>query len=215
MMFSNSSTELNRPSALTGAVICCSGDDGAEPMAPVANWTFWPRTDCSTSPALMRKLRSLSGFSQMRIEYEEPNWFAALTPAMRWMGSSTCEETRLLSSAEVALSLGERTPSARMKPSLTLETDRPCTTTSLGRRASASFTRFWVCRTATSASVPFSNTRVMAAVPFEFDDEVKYSRRSRPVSCCSMICVTVRSMVSAFAPGYTALIATCGGAMSG
>ncbi len=30
-----------------------------------------------------------------------------------------------------------------------------------------------------------------------------------------MICVTVRSMVSALAPGYTALIATWGGAISG
>ena len=54
--------------ALTGAVICCSAMDGAEPMAPVANCTFWPRTVCKTSAALMRKLRSLSGFSQMRIE---------------------------------------------------------------------------------------------------------------------------------------------------
>ena len=74
-----------------------------------------------------------------------------------------------------------------MKPSFTLDTDRPCTTTSLGRRASASFTRFCVCSTATSASVPFSNTSVMPAVPFEFEDDVKYSSRSRPVSCCSMI----------------------------
>jgi hypothetical protein len=41
----------------------------------------------------------------------------------------------------------------------------------------------------------------MPALPLEFDDEVKYSSLSRPVSCCSMICVTVRSTVSAFAPG--------------
>ena len=68
MTFSNSSTELKRPSALTGAVTCCSGADGAEPMEPVANCTFCPRTVCRTSPALMRKLRSLSGSSQMRIE---------------------------------------------------------------------------------------------------------------------------------------------------
>jgi hypothetical protein len=68
MTFSNSSMELKRPSALTGAVICCSGADGAAPMEPVANCTFWPRTFCSTSEALMRKLRSLSGLSQMRIE---------------------------------------------------------------------------------------------------------------------------------------------------
>ena len=107
----------------------------------------------------------------------------------------------LLISGPLTLPLGERTPSARMKPLLTFDTARPCTTTSLGRRASASFTRFWVCSTATSASVPFSNTSVMLAVPFEFDDDVKYISRSRPVSCCSMICVTVCSMVSAFAPG--------------
>ena len=126
---------------------------------------------------------------------------AALTPGMRWMGSSTCEEMTLLSVAEDTPPLGARTPSAMMNPWLTLETDRPCTTTSLGRRASASFTRFWVCSTATSGSVPFSNTSVMPAVPLEFDEDVKYISRSRPVSCCSMICVTVRSSVSAFAPG--------------
>jgi hypothetical protein len=40
MTFSNSSTEPKRPSALTGAVICCSGTEGAAPMAPVANCTF-------------------------------------------------------------------------------------------------------------------------------------------------------------------------------
>ncbi len=73
MTFSNSSTVLKRPSAVTGAVTCCSGTDGAAPIAPVANCTFCPRTVFSTSEALMRKERSLSGFSQMRIEYDEPN----------------------------------------------------------------------------------------------------------------------------------------------
>ncbi len=111
--------------------------------------------------------------------------------------------------------LGERRPIARTKPGFTFDTDRPCTTTSLGRRASASVTRFCVCSTATSGSVPFSNTSVMPAVPFEFDEDVKYISLSMPVSCCSMICVTVRSTVSALAPGYIALMDTCGGAMSG
>jgi hypothetical protein len=41
----------------------------------------------------------------------------------------------------------------------------------------------------------------MLALPFEFDDDVKYINLSRPVSCCSMICVTVCSTVSALAPG--------------
>jgi hypothetical protein len=36
-----------------------------------------------------------------------------------------------------------------------------------------------------------------------------------PVSCCSMICVTLDSSVSAAAPGYEARILTEGGAMSG
>ncbi len=31
----------------------------------------------------------------------------------------------------------------------------------------------------------------MAAAPFELEDEVKYSRLSMPVSCCSMTWVTV------------------------
>jgi hypothetical protein len=52
-----------------------------------------------------------------------------------------------------------------------------------------------------SALVPFSNVRVMAAEPSEADCEVKYSRWSRPVSCCSMIWVTVVSTVAALAPG--------------
>ena len=85
-------------------------------MEPVANCTFCARTVCSTSAALILKLRSLSGFSQMRIEYDEPNWLAELTPGMRWMGSSTCEEMMLLSSSEDTPPLGARTPSAMMKP---------------------------------------------------------------------------------------------------
>src|SRR3954471_20842635 len=100
MTFSNSSTELKRPSALTGAVICWPAIDGAEPTDPVANCTFCARTACRTSPALNPRLRSLSGLSQIRIEYEEPNWLAELTPGIRCTGSRTCDETMVFSLSE-------------------------------------------------------------------------------------------------------------------
>src|SRR5690606_39360209 len=47
------------------------------------------------------------------------------------------------------------------------------------------------------------------------EDELKYTRLSMPVSCCSMIWVTAFSVVSALAPGYAALTITYGGAMFG
>ena len=40
----------------------------------------------------------------------------------------------------------------------------------------------------------------MLPAPFD-DDDVKYIRLSMPVSCCSMTWMTVRSTVSALAPG--------------
>jgi hypothetical protein len=52
-----------------------------------------------------------------------------------------------------------------------------------------------------SGLVPFSKVSVMVEEPSEADCEVKYSRLSMPVSCCSITCVTVVSTVAAFAPG--------------
>ncbi|MNY83101.1 hypothetical protein D3C86_2256330 [compost metagenome] len=49
--------------------------------------------------------------------------------------------------------------------------------------------------------VPVSKVRVMLTRPLEADDELKYSRWSMPVSCCSMTWVTAFSAVSALAPG--------------
>ena len=56
----------------------------------------------------MRKLRSLSGFSQMRIEYRRPNCCVWPTPGMRGIGSSTCAATMLLSSSDGTLLSLER-----------------------------------------------------------------------------------------------------------
>ena len=53
------------------------------------------------------------------------------------------------------------------KPEFTFATCRPCSTTSRGRRGSASATRFCVCTAAMSGSVPVSNTSVMLPPPFE------------------------------------------------
>ncbi len=55
----------------------------------------------------------------------------------------------------------------------------------------------------------------MIVWPAELEVELKYSRLSMPVSCCSITWVTVDSIVSALAPGYVAVTVTWGGAMSG
>jgi len=84
---------------------------------------------------------------------------------------------------------------------LVLKTEMPCWFTSAGRRGTASCTRFWVCTAAMSGLVPGAKVSVMFTPPLEVELEVKYSIRSSPVSCCSITCVTVRSAVSALAPG--------------
>jgi hypothetical protein len=90
---------------------------------------------------------------------------------------------------------------APRNPALTFAMRMPCWLTSVGRRGWASVTRFWVCTAAMSALVPLRNVSVMVAEPSEADCEVKYSRLSSPVSCCSMTWVTVVSTVAALAPG--------------
>ena len=120
----------------------------------------------------------------------------------------------LLSTSEGTLLSFERRLTAMRKPEFTFATCRPCNTTSRGSRGSASVTRFWVCTAAVSGFVPDSKYSVMLPPLFEDDDE-KYIRLSMPVSCCSMTWMTVRSTTSALAPGYVALMETCGGATSG
>ncbi len=66
-----------------------------------------------------------------------------------------------------------------------------------------------------SGLVPVANVRVICVWPFELEFELKYSRLSMPVSCCSITWVTVDSIVWALAPGYCAVTVTSGGAMSG
>ena len=200
MMFSNSSLELNWPSAETGATTCWPSVAGCSPSAPVANCTFCPRILSATSAALMRNPRSLSGFSQIRMEYSAPNCCVWPTPGMREIGSSTWPATMLLSTSEGTLLSLDRRLTAMRKPEFTFATVKPCSTTSRGRRGSASATRFCVCTAATSGSVPVSNTSVMPPALFDELDE-KYIRLSMPVSCCSITWMTVRSTVSAFAPG--------------
>ncbi len=51
-----------------------------------------------------------------------------------------------------------------------------------------------------SGSVPWANVRLMLMRPVELDEELKYSRLSMPVSCCSMTWVTDDSAVFALAP---------------
>ena len=55
----------------------------------------------------------------------------------------------------------------------------------------------------------------MRELPAELLVAEKYSMLSKPVICCSMICVTVFSTVSAEAPGYVESMAIEGGAIGG
>src|SRR5471032_2817492 len=66
-----------------------------------------------------------------------------------------------------------------------------------------------------SGLVPVENVRVIVVWPFELDDELKYSRLSMPVSCCSITWVTVDSIVWALPHGYCPVTVTSGGEMSG
>ena len=139
MTFSNSSMELKRPSAVTEAITCWPGNDGRAPSEPVANCTFCPRTRSSTSGGAHAEAAQLVG-----IQPDAHRIFGAElrrvwpTPGMRAIGSSTCEATMLLSSSEGTLLSFERIATAMRKSELTLATVRPCSTTSRGRRGSAS-----------------------------------------------------------------------------
>ena len=84
---------------------------------------------------------------------------------------------------------------------LAFATTTPCWVTSVGSRGCARATLFCTCTSAMSGLVPVAKLRVIVAVPLLLDVEVKYSRLSMPVSCCSITCVTVDSMVAALAPG--------------
>jgi hypothetical protein len=58
-----------------------------------------------------------------------------------------------------------------------------------------------VCTAAISGSVPGLKVRVISTRPLELVDELKYSRLSMPVSCCSITSVTEPSAVLELAPG--------------
>jgi hypothetical protein len=94
-------------------------------------------------------------------------------------------------------------------------TSTPLRRTSSGNRGSASCTRLLTLKTAVSTFVPTSNVAVIDNVPFDADDELKYSMPSTPESCSSIGAATVCARVSALAPGYVALIWIVGGTISG
>ena len=95
----------------------------------------------------------------------------------------------------------ERNATSIRKPLLDLFTSTPCCTTSEGSRGVASVILFCTCTWAVSGLVPWAKVRVMLTLPVELEDELKYSRWSRLVICCSMTWVTLRSTVCALAPG--------------
>ena len=91
----------------------------------------------------------------------------------------------------------------------------PCCITSLGNELSAMLTLFCTSTVAMSMSVPTSNVTVSWYVPDDDDVELMYSMPSTPFTCCSMGIPTVCAMVSALAPGYTAVTCTVGGVIEG
>ncbi len=133
--------------------------------------------------------------------YSEPKWRVLPTPGTREICSSTREAMMSLRWLRSIDGLSERTPTTIRKPALALATTTPWSTTSAGRRGCASETLFCTCTWAMSGSVPVSKVRVISLRPDELDVELKYSRLSMPVSCCSITWVTERSAVSALAPG--------------
>ena len=137
----------------------------------------------------------------MFMAYSEPNCWVLPTPGMREIWSSTREPTMSLSRLRSTLPSAERSPTTIRKPALALATTTPCWVTSVGSRGVASATLFCTWTWAMSASVPVSKVRVMLTRPLELEEELKYSRWSMPVSCCSITWVTDFSAVSALAPG--------------
>ncbi len=137
----------------------------------------------------------------MFIEYSPPNSCVLPTPGMREIWSSTREASRSASASLSKPGLLERKAATIRKPELALATTMPCCVTSVGRRGVASATLFCTCTCAMSGSVPGRKVSVIDAPPLALDEELKYSRLSMPVSCCSITCVTELSVVSALAPG--------------
>src|SRR5690606_24044826 len=151
----------------------------------------------------------------MFMAYSEPKCWVLPTPGTRASGSRMREAIRSLSALRSMSGSLERRPTTIRKPLLALATTTPCCTTSDGRRGVASDTLFCTCTWAMSGSVPVWKVSVTEARPDELEVELKYSRLSMPVSCCSMTWVTALSVVAALAPGYEADTVTCGGATCG
>ncbi len=83
---------------------------------------------------------------------------------------------------------------------LAFATTTPSCVTAAGSRGEASVTLFCTCTWAMSGLVPVAKLSVMLDWPLALEFELKYNRLSMPVSCCSITCVTVDSMVVALAP---------------
>lgn len=84
---------------------------------------------------------------------------------------------------------------------LAFATTTPCCVTCEGSSGWAIVTLFCTCTCAMSGLVPVANVRMICDWPLALEVELKYSRLSIPVSCCSITWVTVDSIVWALAPG--------------
>src|SRR5581483_8935490 len=175
--------------------------EGSDPREPVANWAFCAVMAFNTWLADSPYPCSLSESSQMRMAYSEPSRKVLPIPLMRattgwiWEARMSLRRPALIDGL-----LDDRAMNSRMS-GLAFATTTPCWVTWLGNSGCARATLFCTCTSAMSWLVPVAKLRVIVAVPLLLDVEVKYNRLSMPVSCCSMTCVTVDSMVAALAPG--------------
>src|SRR5690606_41224504 len=135
------------------------------------------------------------------VAYSEPRCWVLATPGPRAGGARLRGEVRSSSAVRSIDGSLERSPTTIREPLLALDPATPFCTTSEGRRGVASETLFCTWTWAMSGSVPVSKVRVIDTRPDELEVELKYSRLSMPVSCCSMTWVTACSAVRASAPG--------------
>ncbi|MNK74358.1 hypothetical protein D3C87_938710 [compost metagenome] len=137
----------------------------------------------------------------MRAAYSEPSSVVLPTPLIRPITGWICDARMSLSRGASTAGLFERKAMNIRMSGLALATTTPCWVTCAGSSGVASVTLFCTCTCAMSGLVPVANVSVMTVWPLALDLELKYSKLSMPVSCCSMTCVTVDSIVAALAPG--------------
>ena len=128
---------------------------------------FWAWIAEVTSPVVSPKRLSLSGSSQIRIAYCEPNTVTSPTPSTREIGSCTVDTRKSDRSVPDNWPSSETKPTTIRKLRADLATVTPWFCTACGSSGKACWTLFWVCTWAMSGSVSASKVRVMPTLPKE------------------------------------------------